>query len=80
MIRSKLQQLMMGRNGGDQFSLALLGASILFNLLSSLLNSATPKIALFSLLFLIQPLLDGSFLSSLCNSATPRLLSSLFSS
>jgi len=38
MIRSKLQQLMMGRNGGDQFSLALLGASILFNLLSSLLN------------------------------------------
>ena len=38
MIRRKLQQFMIGRAGGDQFSLALLGCSIVFNLLSSLLG------------------------------------------
>lgn len=38
MIRSKLQQLMIGRNGGDQLSLTLLVASIVLNLLSSLLD------------------------------------------
>ena len=38
MIRSKLQQLMVGRNGGDQLSLALLGTAIVFNFLSSLFN------------------------------------------
>lgn len=38
MIRSKLQQFMMGRNGGDQFSLALLGVAIVCNLLSSLFD------------------------------------------
>ena len=40
MIRGKLQQFMMGRYGRDQFSIALLCASLVFNLLSSLLNSA----------------------------------------
>ena len=39
MIRSKLQQFMIGRNGGDQLSLALLGMAIVFNLLSSLFDS-----------------------------------------
>ena len=38
MIRRKLQQFMMGRAGGDQLSLTLLGSSIVFNLLSSLLD------------------------------------------
>ena len=38
MIRSKLQQLIIGRNGGDQFSLALLGAAIVLNILSSLFS------------------------------------------
>ena len=38
MIRRKLQQFMIGRNGGDQLSLALLGCAILLNLLSSLLD------------------------------------------
>ena len=38
MIRRKLQQFMMGRTGGDQLSLTLLGSSIVFNLLSSLLD------------------------------------------
>ena len=38
MIRRKLQQFMIGRAGGDQFSLALLVGSSLFNLLSSLLD------------------------------------------
>ena len=38
MIRRKLQQFMIGRAGGDQFSLALLGCSIVFILLSSLLG------------------------------------------
>ena len=40
MIRSKLRQFMIGRNGSDQFSFATLLTGLLCNLLSSFFDSA----------------------------------------
>ena len=40
MIRSKLRQFMIGRNGADQFSFATLLTGLLCNLLSSVFDSA----------------------------------------